>query len=284
MTPEERREWLLSRQLGLGGSDIAGILGISPWSTPLDVWESKVLPLPEEEEQTESMEVGGLIEDFIAQLFTHRTGKKVERRNKTYVHPEHAFCIANIDRYVVGERAGLECKNTCEWMSENFGEEYTDQIPLYYLTQVMWYMEVTGYRHWYVAAFIGGNRIRVYRVDYKEEIAKGLVNQAVKFWNNHVITKVQPDPVNLDDIKKLYAKADLESINTNDIVTEELDLYVYKKGQAKVLNDEINEHKFNIQKYMGDHNALIDVDGTILCTWKLTKSGNRSFLPKKKKD
>jgi hypothetical protein len=38
---ESRTAWHAARKRGLGGSDIAAVLGVSPWQKPMDVWLSK---------------------------------------------------------------------------------------------------------------------------------------------------------------------------------------------------------------------------------------------------
>lgn len=101
--------WLEARRAGIGGSDAAAILGASPWATPLSVWADKQ-GLTAEKPDTIAMRFGRDAEEIVARWFAEDTGKTVARCNAILQHPEHPFMLANIDRQIRGERAGLECK------------------------------------------------------------------------------------------------------------------------------------------------------------------------------
>ena len=66
-------DWHKARRKGLGGSDIAAILGISKWRTPMDVWVEK-MGLVEPSEESYAMMRGRILEDAIAQWYGEFTG------------------------------------------------------------------------------------------------------------------------------------------------------------------------------------------------------------------
>jgi len=106
-----REEWLRTRKKGIGGSDASVVLGFNPWKSPFELYIEKTSD-DIRELDSEAVYWGTVLEDVIAEEFTRRTGKKVRRQNKVFIHPEYDFMIANIDRDVVGEKALLECKTT----------------------------------------------------------------------------------------------------------------------------------------------------------------------------
>ena len=102
MTKQTRREFLEARQSGLGGSDIAAILGMSKWDTPYGIYRSKTEPIPDEDtEEHEYQYWGHVLEDVVAKEYQKRTGNKVQRVNVQMQHPDYPFMQANIDRAVV---------------------------------------------------------------------------------------------------------------------------------------------------------------------------------------
>ena len=106
-----REEWLEHRKNSIGGSESASILGMNPYSSAYTVWADKLGKLPEIDDN-EAMRQGRDLEAYVAQRFTEQTGKKVRRENNILWNPDYPFAHANVDRLVVGEDAGLECK-TC---------------------------------------------------------------------------------------------------------------------------------------------------------------------------
>lgn len=100
MTNEQRAAWLEGRRTGIGGSDVAAVLGLNPWKTPLDVWNDK-LGLSEDKGMTEPAYWGTVLEDTVAKEFQLRTGKKVQKVSHQFADPETPWAIANIDRAII---------------------------------------------------------------------------------------------------------------------------------------------------------------------------------------
>ena len=104
-----REEWLRLRKSGIGGSDAGSVCGQNPYASPMSVFRDKVSEGVEAEDN-ESMRQGRDLESYVARRFMEATGLKVRRSNQMYRSQEHPFMIADVDRIVVGENAGLECK------------------------------------------------------------------------------------------------------------------------------------------------------------------------------
>ena len=133
-TQEERMQYI-------GGSDIAAVLSQSRWKTPYRLWTEKTgkIIVPDLS-NVEAVEMGNRLEQFVADIFSDKTGKQVRRAPKMYRHPEYPFLVANIDRLIVGGDELLECK-TC---SAYKLEEWENKIPREYVLQVIWYLGITG--------------------------------------------------------------------------------------------------------------------------------------------
>ena len=155
----DRRDWLQVRTRGIGGSDIAAIAGVSPWATPLSVYLDKIGEAPEQEE-TEAMRWGTILEPIIAKEYARRhPDYQVRRVNAILQHPHIPFFLANVDREIrkAGAQPGiLEIKTTSAWMSGYWREDAPDWVTC----QLQWYLGVTGYTWGAVAVLIGGQEYR----------------------------------------------------------------------------------------------------------------------------
>ena len=201
-----RDEWLALRRKGIGGSDAAAILGLSPWKTAMDVWLEKTGEYIEDEDN-EKMYWGRALEDIVAQEFANRTGLKLRRKNAILIHPKHHYMLANVDRLIVGEKAGLECKNIGYYSAEHW---YAG-VPEYYQTQVQHYMAVTGFPVWYVAVLIGGQEFKYYKIARDDYFIRQLIEAETEFW--YMVETRTPPPVDgtkasTELIKKLYPEAE----------------------------------------------------------------------------
>ena len=218
----EREEWLEHRRQGIGGSDAAAILGLNPWKTAMDVWLEKTGEFAEDEEpDNEKMYWGNVLEDVVAREFMARTGLKVRRRNAILKHKDRPFMIANVDRLVIGHKAGLECKTAGQYSAE----DWEMGVPEYYQAQVQHYMAVTGYPVWYVAVLIGGQEFRYYKLTRDEQFIHELIQAETEFWKL-VETRT---PLSLDGskastelVKRMYPEA--EQGNEIDLPFEAFEL------------------------------------------------------------
>ncbi len=183
-------EWLRLRKTGIGGSDAGSICGVNPFGSPMKVYYDKTSSNIEELDN-EAVRQGHDLEDYVAQRFMEATGLKVRRSNFMYRSTEYPFMIADVDRLVVGEDAGLECKtasayNTDKWKDGN--------IPLHYIMQCYHYMAVTGKRTWYIAAVILGREFTYRKLVWDDDLIAQMISVEKNFWENHVLPRVLPSP------------------------------------------------------------------------------------------
>ena len=183
-------EWLRLRKSGIGGSDAGAICGVNPYSSAMKVFQDKTSEAVEEQD-SEAIRIGHDLEDYVAQRFTEATGLKVRKSNFMYRSKEHPFMIADVDRLVVGEDAGLECKTASAYNAD----KWTDgEIPLHYVLQCYHYMAVTGKRVWYIAALILGRGFVYRRLEWDDDLVGQLIAAEEAFWNDHVMKGIMPPP------------------------------------------------------------------------------------------
>lgn len=186
----DNMEWLRLRKAGIGGSDAGAICGVNPYSSAMKVFHDKTSEEVEEQDN-EAIRIGHDLEDYVAQRFMEATGLKVRKSNFMYRSKEHPFMIADVDRLVVGEDAGLECKTASAYNADKWAD---GNIPLHYVMQCYHYMAVTGKRTWYIAAVILGREFTYRRLEWDDELISRLIGIEENFWNNHVVSGTIPPP------------------------------------------------------------------------------------------
>ena len=187
------------RLTGVGGSDAAAVLGISPWATPYDVYLQKLGQAPPPA-GNEPMLWGTLLEPVIRDEYARRTGRAVETLPMLR-HPTLEFMIAHLDGQIRRTDAAdakriLEIKTART--SHGWGEPGTDEIPLQYLLQVHHYLVVSGAQIADLAVLIGGQDFRLYEVHADADIARELVAAEYAFWHQ-VACREPPAPSNTQD-------------------------------------------------------------------------------------
>lgn len=185
-----REEWLAARKQGIGGSDAGAILVMNPYKSAFDVYADK-LGLTEPKPDTEAMRQGRDLEEYVAKRFEEHTGKRVRRENHIIHNSDYPFALANIDRAVIGEKAGLECKTT---KCLNLKRYKNGEFPEEYYCQCVHYMMVTGFDKWYLAVLVFGSDFMVFEIERDEEEIAALAEAERKFWENHVKARVPPAP------------------------------------------------------------------------------------------
>lgn len=198
----EKSEWLAYRKRGIGGSDAGAVCGLNPYRTAIQVYYDKTTTEIQQSDN-EAMRQGRDLEDYVARRFMEATGKKVRRANAMYYHEDHPFMLADVDRMIVGENTGLECKTASPYMEDKWKD---GNVPVHYLIQCHHYMAVCGADAWYIAALIFGRGFVYYRIDRDEELISSLIQIETDFWEEHVLKKVLPAPDGSETADKAIAE------------------------------------------------------------------------------
>ena len=185
-----REDWLRLRKSGIGGSDAGAICGLNPYASPMSVYRDKTSE-DTSDADNEAMRQGRDLEDYVARRFMEATGLKVRRSNMMYRSEEHPCLIADVDRLVVGEDAGLECKTASAYNADKWKD---GEIPMHYLIQCCHYMAVTGKKAWYIAVVILGQEFKFAKITRDDAMIANLIAIEEAFWNNHIIPRIIPPP------------------------------------------------------------------------------------------
>lgn len=242
-------DWLKWRNLGIGGSDIAAILGFNPYRNAVSVWLEKTGQMPEVVENFK-MEMGRRLEPVVADMFAERYPElKIRKNNYLLQHDTIDCMLGNIDREVIDPVRGrgiLEIKTTGVYNKQ----EWTgDTVPDMYMFQLQWYLAVTGYNFGYFAVLIGGNEdFKAYYVERNDRIIATLEKKAQEFWEQ--VRTMTPPPIDGTDasteaLKILYPP--------DQIILDE----VYFPEDVERLAKELVEIKEQ-EKALGDRKQAIE--------------------------
>lgn len=270
MTVEEmqnRSKWLKMRKAGIGGSEAAAIVGLNPWKSAFQLWMEKTGQVePEDLSDNEYVYWGNVLEQAVADRFCELTGKKVQRRGMLQ-DDEYPYMLASVDRMVVGENAGLECKTTNAFNSKVWAD---DELPDSYYIQCQWYMMVTGCEKWYIAVLIGGNKFIWKEVPRNAADIEALRKAAVDFWSM-VITNTMPPVDGSNDCSNALAdKFHGESGKTIDLpATAKACIERLRSIKESIgkLEEQKKLSENELKSMLGD--AEVGIIGEDKVTWKI---------------
>jgi putative phage-type endonuclease len=172
--------WLEARRRGITASEIAVVMGLSPWDSPYALYHRKTGDLPGQDDNLE-MALGRHLESFVAEQFgqRHPFGQVGDGR-QLFAHPDRPWQLATPDRlltepgrlprlpYPDTAIAVLECKTSSSY--DGWGEDGSDVIPVHYRCQVLWQMDVLGVQAGFVAClFLHSRQLRVYELTMDAE-------------------------------------------------------------------------------------------------------------------
>lgn len=264
-----RDAWLKLRTMGIGGSDAGTIVGDNPWKSPYALWLEKTGQLvPEDISGTDPVYWGTTLEDIVAREFTKRTGKRV-RRCGTMQSNDVPWMLANVDRLIIGEKAGLECKTTNAF---NIKAWQDDGLPNAYYWQCQHYMMVTGLSAWYIAVLIGGQHYDYKRIPRNDDDIDYLAQKEKEFWDR--VQTMTPPPIDgsrstTEAIQDQYPGGQTEPVELPQEAAEALALIDNAKAERKRLDDVIMTQENVIKCLMGDDEIATIGDRKV--TWKNQK-------------
>lgn len=183
-----REDWLEYRRSGIGGSDAATIVGLQRFGSQLELWADKRGLLPPKED-SEVMRQGHDLEDYVARRWMEATGKRVRRINSIMQNPDYPFALANVDREVVGENAGLECKTTSLYNKSDFE---SGEIPPAYYVQCQHYMAVMGYDRMYLAVLVLSGGFYHFLIERSQSEIDALMDQERLWWESYMLKDAEP--------------------------------------------------------------------------------------------
>lgn len=283
VTKISHEEWLKYRKMGITGTDSGAIVGMNPYKSALQVFVDKTTENIEVFDN-EAMKQGRDLEEYVAQRFCETTGKKVRRANAIFSNDEHPWMLADFDRLVVGERAGLECKTVSAYSADKWKN---GAIPLHYQLQIQHYLAVSGYDAWYIAALIFGKEFIVHKIERDEELIQSLITIEKRFWEQNVLAGIMPDPDGSKTADEVLAKYFPQKEGISVLLPDYMDTQLNRRRELVELIEKLETEKKTIEqgvkKYLGDSNATEAENKSFFVRWKNVET-DRVDVDKLKKE
>lgn len=260
---DDRDDWLAKRKSGIGASDVAGILGLSPWATPFTVWADKTQALVDEPtEETEEMDWGRTLEDLVIDRWEEKTGLHAHARQWLVHHPDHPWVMATLDALAF-ESPDVSDPNEEFDIFDPLGvvEAKTDAgfgmwdegPPDHVRIQCMWQMFTTGLPRTWVPVLFGGRRHEVYEIEYDEALAKTIFDRVDEWRQLHIVDGEPPEPddstITTRKIKDLWPLATIAAVELSDSIAADVEALRGWKEEAKRIDAEIRrlENKLRLE-------------------------------------
>lgn len=264
---EDRDIWMKLRNSGIGGSDAGVIAGLNRWKSPYQLWLEKTGQVePEDLSDNEYVYWGTVLEQVVADRFCELTGKKVYRKGMMQNNNDE-WLLANVDRLVVGEKAGLECKTANGFAGKEWED---DKVPDSYYLQCQHYMMATGCEKWYIACLIGGNHFVYKEIPRNEDDITSLYAAEKAFWTVNVKGGIMPEVDGSDSctaaLRERFPGGSAEEVTLPDAAAAILDSLDQLKETKKDIEEQIKKAQNEICVMLGD--CEVGYVGERKVTWK----------------
>lgn len=276
-SPADRLHFIERRKRGIGGSDLAPILGVSKFRNGWDVLAAKrgLKPRTPEEMEADHLLIGRLMEPVVAELYTRKEGRALIVPPAFIQHPEHDCIIANPDRFVASLPRGVEIKTCGLWGRSEWGEEHTDQVPADFLMQAVHYMSVTGWSTWDIPVLFHGSRYARYTILRDLDLERWAMDRAVAWWRNHVVDGWD---LPIDGSKACsvfmglrYPRNDRPLEQASKDAAEAAERLAHLRRQMDATLEEATELENRLKDEIGESDGIMGSFGRL--TWKKIKDG-----------
>jgi len=265
------QEWVQERQNYIGGSDVAAILGESNYTTPLQLWMRKK-GLVEPDPSNPVADFGNIFEPVMDSYFQDITGLKTRRVNKPFVHEEHDFLRANVDRQILNNGVDvdgtgvLELKTTTSHRLKSLDYQYPKSWDL----QLQWYLGLTGYSYGYIFIYTR-DQCEFYEpiLEKKDpELIDEMQRRVIDWWNTHMVQGKRPDPQNEEDMLILWPNSsDGKVVEASESAQKHYQQLKVVREQKADLKEQETELKNLLKEELGDGERLV-YSGETLVSWK----------------
>lgn len=299
----------VDRRKFIGGSDVAAIMGLSPWQTPLQLYEQKIATTPPEPLPAARLKFFARRkrqEPVVAEMLADEYGIEVTRLSldanpNRYIDPEYPFFAAEIDFEFLmtptvrehfperedfaaipdGETINGEIKTVHPFAAAAWGEQGSENVPVHYACQLMWGLGVKRRPGALCAALFGLDNLLAFPIMPDADTIDGMRAKALHFWTHHVLAHVPPDPINMEDMMRLFAKVNGRPVEADEPMLDALMNLRRIRASMTTMEREKDELTFQIADAIrqqwgipcdapaeaGD-NAIITAGGAPFATWK----------------
>lgn len=274
----DRAAWLEERRSGIGASEVAGVLGLSPWSSPWSIWAAKCIDgaaQAQDRNPSPEMDLGRRLEPITAELFTESTGLHLAGEQMLCRHPKMPWAIATVDALAVEGAEPLSIADTLGPVELKYSAEapWADGPPEHYWLQVQWQMFVTGTERGWLAVLhlpFGRPRFKVYEVDYAPQRMAEVVTAVERFWCDHVETGTPPPtdahPATTEALATTWPHPEGDAVDLDAYAATLAELADYK-AERKRLDGFITMAENELKAALGDH-ADGRIGGFLAVSWR----------------
>lgn len=275
------------REHFIGGSDAGTILGVNPWKSAYTLWAEKTGKIEQPDlSDNEAVWWGNYDEEGVAKRFCEKTGKKVKRSLMSYGIEEIPYLRGHIDRLIVGEKAGLECKTTSSFNKTDFDN---GQIPPAHYAQCQFYMLVTGFYRWYYAVKRDNREFFIQEVDRSDGFIETMIDRMAAFWEcvqSNTPPAVDGSESTTGTLARLYGSENAKDEQfTTDLgidVAEALSEADKRKEMIKDLKEEETAYENIAREAMGEFQTAYA--GDYRASWRVQSRSGGVDLKKLQKE
>lgn len=268
-------EWHEARQSSLGASEVAAVLGLSPWQTPLSVYRAKMGLRNEIPENLAYF--GRALEPVIAQWIVDTRpevgplGDGFSARSERW-----PWLAVSPDRIAYDENRDFDYIPIELKTSSAFGrDKWSEGVPLFYQAQVQAQIAVLDAPYGWLAVLHGGNEPELYRIERDDDfITEHLIPKTKQFWEDHVLAQVPPEPTTSEEAVELWPGTEGVTVEGGPELVELWEQYGLMQAEAVEVAERLDAIKLELQKAMRDAVALTH-GGQELFTWKPRKGSAR---------
>ena len=255
---------LAERHTGLGGSDAAAALGLSPYKSALELFLEKRERREHSGPQLSAFRWGSLLEPVIRQEYANITHRVVRLPEGTLRHPSFPFVIAHVDG-VTDDKRVFEAKTART--DQDWGKSGTDEVPHHYLMQVQHYLAVTGFFVADIAVLIGGSDFRIFEVPADRELQQMIIESEVEFWS--MVERGEPPPPDFDRphvydlVRRLHPGTDGRTLTADDDDYQHFTTYRNADEMVKNYTAVGERAKAHLLDKMGEASRLVFPDMSV---------------------
>uniref|UniRef100_UPI004056FE00 YqaJ viral recombinase family nuclease n=1 Tax=Acetatifactor sp. TaxID=1872090 RepID=UPI004056FE00 len=276
-----RDDWLNYRRRGIGGSDVAAIMGVSPFRTARDIYYDKlgVAVVEPDDSNWVALEVGHLLEDLVAKIFSKKTGYRVYQFKKMFYHPVYHFMLADVDYFVElpdGTTAILEIKTTNYNAKDNWWMGENEIVPEYYEMQSRHYMAVMDVDRVFFCCLYGNTEEEVIIREVKRDgaIEAEMIYLEQEFWMENVCKQIQPPYMEdgdlvMDSVRKYGERADenAPSVTLDITLAAALAQYMQLQEQKSRCDAESRKLESSMKRLRGQIVSVMGSSCKAVCQW-----------------
>jgi putative phage-type endonuclease len=275
----ERLEYLKKRQQYLGASDVAAVMGLSPYKTAFQLYNEKTAAEPIDF-TNEKIEMGNLLEPVINGIFLKKPEidefYMLEEIQKQYTVKDYEFIKATPD--IILNPNGTETLIPCDAknIEVRFGNFENWEIPIDYYCQIQTQILSCNAPYGYLLVLFNGWHFEYFKIERNDKFIELIINSCVDFWENHILVNELPDIITNTDIDELHRDTVCTGIEATPTIIELLKNYSDAKKTISQFNSIVDKLELEIKKFMGKHEILF-VGGKKVLSWKKTKNNKRVF-------